>query len=173
MSFFWILLTIVILQRLMELFIARRNEIILKSRGALEFDSNGYKVIVAMHFAFFLSLVTEKGILQRELSKFWVAFLILFFIAQILRYWAIKSLGIYWNTKVLVLPNHEIVTKGPYRYLRHPNYFAVIIEIAVIPLIFSCYLTSAVFTVINVLMLTRRIKIEEDALLKISRGISF
>jgi len=167
MSFFWILLTIVVLQRLVELILAKRNENKLKAKGALEFDRNGYRVIVAMHFAFFLSLVTEKVTLQRELSKFWVAFLILFFIAQFLRYWAITTLGINWNTKVLVLPNHEIVTKGPYRYLRHPNYIAVIIEIASIPLIFSCYFTAAFFSLVNFLLLKRRIRIEEDALLKI------
>ena len=167
MSLFWILLTIVVLQRLVELILAKRNENKLKAKGALEFDRNGYRVIVAMHFAFFLSLVTEKVTLQRELSKFWVAFLILFFIAQFLRYWAITTLGINWNTKVLVLPNHEIVTKGPYRYLRHPNYIAVIIEIASIPLIFSCYFTAAFFSLVNFLLLKRRIRIEEDALLKI------
>ncbi|MGH7901207.1 MAG: isoprenylcysteine carboxyl methyltransferase family protein [Thermodesulfobacteriota bacterium] len=154
------------MQRLVELILAKRNENKLKAKGALEFDRNGYRVIVAMHFAFFLCLVIEKVTLQRGLSKFWVAFLILFFIAQFLRYWAITTLGINWNTKVLVLPSHEITTKGPYRYLRHPNYIAVIIEIASIPLIFSCYITALVFSILNLVLLRRRIKIEESVLKK-------
>lgn len=169
MIFFWILLTIVVLQRLVELILAKRNESILKAKGALEFDKNGYRAIFVMHIAFFISLLSEKFLLHRELNKFWIFFLALFLIAQGLRYWAIKSLGIYWNTKILVLPNHKIVTKGPYRYFKHPNYIAVIFEIAAIPLIFSCYLTSAIFSLINLIILRRRIKIEEEAL-KLQRG---
>ena len=167
MSFFWILIAVIILQRFVELFIARRNENILKAKGALEFDKNGYRVIFLMHIAFFISLVSEKLLLYRELNKFWILFLFLFLVAQFIRYWAIKSLGIHWNTKILVIPNNKLVTKGPYKYLRHPNYITVIIEIGVIPLIFSCYITAALFSLLNLLLLKRRIRIEEDALLKI------
>jgi methyltransferase len=85
-------------------------------------------------------------------------------LAQLLRYWAIRSLGKFWNTRILIVPGERLVTMGPYRYLKHPNYVSVIIEIAVIPLIFSCYITAAVFTVLNILALRRRIKIEESAL---------
>ena len=167
MIFFWILLTIVVLQRLVELILAKRNENKLKAKGALEFDKNGYRAIFVMHIAFFISLLSEKFLLHRELNKFGIFFFSLFLIAQFIRYWAITTLGINWNTKVLVLPNHEIVTKGPYKYLRHPNYMTVIIEIASIPLIFSCYFTAAFFSLLNLLLLKRRIRIEEDALLKI------
>ena len=124
-----------------------------------------------MHVAFFISLISEKVFLQRTLNTFSIVFAVLFAGAQVLRYWAIKSLGVYWNTKILVLPNHKLVNTGPYKYLRHPNYIAVIIEIAVIPMIFSCYITAAVFSAINLILLRRRIKIEEDALKKAS--ISF
>lgn len=168
MIFFWIFFAFLVSQRALELLLAKRNEQIVKSKGALEFDRDGYKYIVAMHVAFFISLVLEKFSLQRELNKFWVLFLLIFLIAQILRYWAISSLGVYWNTKVLVIPDSQRTTMGPYKYLKHPNYIAVIAEIAVIPLIFSCYLTSILFSIINLILVRRRIEIEENALENIS-----
>src|SRR3990172_2071685 len=164
MTAFSIFLIFIILQRIAELLLARRNEKILKAQGAIEYDKNGYRVIAEMHVVFFISLICEKVFFQRTLNTYWIVFVVLFVGAQVLRYWAIKSLGVYWNTKILVLPNHRLVNTGPYKYLRHPNYIAVIIEIAVIPLIFSCYITSALFCSINLILLMRRIKIEERAL---------
>src|SRR3989304_4431718 len=169
---FWLFLLFVILQRLTELLIAKRNEKILKAQGAIEYDKNGYRVIAAMHVAFFISLICEKVFFQRALNTYWIVFVVLFVGAQVLRYWAIKTLGVYWNTKILVLPNHRLVNTGPYKYHRHPNYIAVIVEIAVIPLIFSCYLTACIFSVINFILLRRRIKIEENALRKTSIGFA-
>jgi methyltransferase len=168
MIFFWIFFAFLISQRAFELILAKRNEQIVKSRGALEFDRDGYRYIVVMHVAFFISLVLENFLLQRELNRFWVLFLPIFLAAQILRYWAISSLGVYWNTKVLVVPGSELTTKGPYRYLKHPNYVAVVVEIAVIPLIFSCYFTSILFSIMNLILVRRRIGIEESALESIS-----
>ena len=169
---FWLFLLFVILQRLIELLIAKRNERILKAQGAIEFDKNGYRVIAAMHVAFFISLICEKVFFQRTLNTYWIVFAVVFAGAQVLRYWAIKTLGVYWNTKILVLPNHKLVNTGLYKYLRHPNYIAVIVEIAVIPLIFSCYLTASIFSVINFILLRRRIKIEKIALRKTSIGFA-
>ena len=169
---FSIFLLFVISQRLIELLIAKRNERILKAQGGIEFDKNGYRVIVIMHVVFFVSLICEKVFLSRMLNSYWIIFAALFGVAQFLRYWAIKSLGVYWNTKILVLPNHKLVIAGPYKFLRHPNYLAVIVEIAVIPLIFSCYLTACIFSVINFILLRRRIKIEESALRKTSIGFA-
>jgi len=169
---FSIFLLFVISQRLIELLIAKRNERILKAQGGIEFDKNGYRVIVIMHVVFFVSLICEKVFLSRMLNSYWIIFAALFGVAQFLRYWAIKSLGVYWNTKILVLPNHKLVIAGPYKFLRHPNYIAVIVEIAVIPLIFSCYLTACIFSVINFILLRRRIKIEENALRKTSIGFA-
>ena len=164
---FWIFLFVLISQRLIELLIAKRNEKILKAQGAIEFDKNGYKAIAVMHVAFFISLISEKVFLQRALNTYWFVFAVLFVGAQFLRYWAIKSLGVYWNTKILVLPNHQLINGGPYKYLRHPNYIAVIVEIAVIPLLFSCYITAIVVSVINLLLLNRRVRIEEMVLYRI------
>lgn len=164
MNLFWIIVAILAIQRLIELLIARRNERIVRANGAHEYDQKGYKVIVLMHIAFFISLISEYVFFGKTLNHYWIPLLILVLSAQVLRYWAITSLGHYWNTKILVTPNTTPISRGPYKYIRHPNYLAVIVEIAVIPLIFSCYLTSIIFTILNLIVLKRRIRIEEQAL---------
>jgi methyltransferase len=166
---FVIFLLFIILQRSAELVLSKRNEKILKSQGAIEFDKNGYRVIAIMHLALFISFICEKVFSHRNLNVHWAFFAVLFVGAQFLRYWAIRSLGIRWNTKILVIPGKKLVTGGPYKYIRHPNYVAVITEIAAIPLIFSCYITATIFSLINLLLLKRRIKIEESALKETSR----
>ena len=151
-------------QRIFELIIARRHERKLESIGVIEIDRDGYRFIVAMHGAFFVSLALERILLHRTLSNLWIILGLIFCAAQVLRYWAIVSLGTYWNTKILVTPGHPLLKKGPYRLLRHPNYAAVITEIAVIPLIFSCYVTCVVFTILNAVVIRRRIRIENLSL---------
>ena len=164
MKLFLLFLILIVLQRLSELVLAKRNEKIVRSEGAVEYDAGGYKVIVLLHTAFLVSFTAEYFLLGRSLSPYWLPLICVFVFAQILRYWAIRSLGKFWNTRILIVPGERLVTEGPYRYLKHPNYVSVTIEIAVIPLIFSCYITAAVFTVLNLLALRRRIRIEESAL---------
>ena len=164
MKLFLLFLILIVLQRLSELVLAKRNEKIVRSEGAVEYDAGGYKVIVLLHTAFLVSFTAEYFLLGRSLSPYWLPLICVFVFAQILRYWAIRSLGKFWNTRILIVPGERLETEGSYRYLKHPNYVSVTIEIAVIPLIFSCYITAAVFTVLNILALRRRIRIEESAL---------
>ncbi len=164
MKLFIIFLAFLIFQRASELLLARKNEAAARKMGAVEYDVSGYRAIVLMHAAFFLFLVSEYFLLGRALNRHWPELLAIFLLTQALRYWSILSLGKFWNTKILVIPGTRPVTRGPYKYIRHPNYLAVVIEIAVIPLIFSCYITSALFSVINLIVLRRRIRIEESAL---------
>ncbi len=159
-----IFLSFLLIQRFAELAVAKRHENILKKAGATEVDRKGYSFIVAMHAAFFVALPLETILMKRTPSSLWIVFLAAFAAAQFLRYWAISSLGVYWNTRIIVAPNHPTINKGPYRFLRHPNYVAVITELAVIPLIFSCYITAIVFTILNSILLRRRIRIERRAL---------
>ena len=153
-----------IFQRQIELFVARRNEQIVRKEGAVEYDREGYKYIVLLHAGFFISLLLENTFLNGHLNSYSNILFGVFIFTQLLRYWAITSLGKYWNTRILVVPGLNLVRKGPYKYMRHPNYIAVIIEIAVIPLIFSCYITAIVFSVLYLVTLRRRIAIEEQAL---------
>jgi len=164
MLFFFLFLAFLILQRIGELFLAKRNERIIKAAGGIEFDKKGYKYVVMMHIVFFLSLASEKLVRDTMLSPMWFLFLSLFICAQILRYWAIVSLGKFWNTKIFVVPNVPHVTRGPYRFMHHPNYLAVVIEIVSIPSMFSCYVTAMVFTIVNFFLLMRRVRIENRAL---------
>lgn len=153
-----------IFQRQIELFVAKRNEQIVRKEGAVEYDREGYKYIVLLHAGFFISLLAENTLLNGHLNSYSNILFGVFIFTQLLRYWAITSLGKYWNTRILVVPGLNLVKKGPYKFLRHPNYIAVIIEIAVIPLIFSCYITAIVFSVLNLVTLRRRIAVEEKAL---------
>ncbi len=164
MTSFIIFLSIIIIQRISELILSKRNENYLISKGAIEYDKEGYKYIVLMHNLFFISVITEYVFLERQINEYWKILLIIFICTQLLRYWAIFTLGKRWNTKILVLPNTEPIRSGVYKYLKHPNYIAVIIEIAIIPLLFSCYYTAIVFSIINLIVLQRRIRIEEEAL---------
>lgn len=164
MIFFLSFLLFIVFQRLVELYIAKRNKKILFNRGAVEYDRNGYAYIVIMHSAFFVSLILEYFLLDTNLNKYWTYLIIIFLLAQGLRYWAIVSLGTFWNTRVIVLNNTRAEVSGPYKFFRHPNYLAVLIEIPVIPLIFSCFITAILFSLINLIVLRRRIQIEEKAL---------
>jgi len=166
MMFFLIFIIFVILQRLAELVVAKRNEKKLFSLGAVEYDCAGYKVIVAMHTLFFISLIGEYVFLQNGigLSSFWIPLFIVFLFTQFIRYWALASLGKYWNTRIIILAGSPRIRKGPYKFLNHPNYVAVIIELLVIPLMFECYITALVFTLANLIVLKRRIKLENQAL---------
>ena len=160
----WLLIFLVLAQRISELIISRRNELKLMQAGAKELDRNGYRLLIGMHVAFFISMILEVTILKKGLNGWWIFLVLIFLAAQVLRYGAMASLGIYWNTKILVAPNHPIIRKGPYKLLRHPNYIAVVMELAVIPLMFSCYITSVVFTLLNAIMMSRRMRIETAAL---------
>jgi methyltransferase len=164
MTYFLIFLSIIIIQRISELILANRNEKYLKSQGANEYDKNGYKYIVLMHNLFFISFVLEFIFLKRQLNQYWAVLLIIFICTQLLRYWAIFTLGKRWNTKILVLPDVPPINSGLYKHLKHPNYIAVIIEFAIIPLLFSCYFTAIIFSVLNLIVLKRRVRIEEEAL---------
>lgn len=161
---FYVFIGFVIMERLLELAIARRNEMWMKGQGALEYGQNHYRFMVLMHLFFFVSIILEKLFFHREISPYWPLLLVVFFLLQLGRVWVITSLGRYWNTKIIVLPNAEVIRKGPYRFIKHPNYFVVTLELVVIPLLVEAYLTALSFTLLNMVMLAIRIPAEERAL---------
>ena len=161
---FYIITGFVILQRLAELIFAKKNETAAFKIGGIEYDKKGYSVIVVMHVCFFISFITEYFYFERTLNEYWIIFLILFIAAQVLRYWAIIALGPQWNTRIIIVPGSKLMEYGPYKYFRHPNYMAVITELAVLPLMFSCFYTAVFFSTLNLFLLKRRIEIEEKAL---------
>ncbi|MFJ7936257.1 isoprenylcysteine carboxyl methyltransferase family protein [Sporosarcina sp. NPDC096371] len=161
---FTIIISIVILQRLIELLVAKRNENWMRSQGAYEAGATHYPIMVTMHIAFFISFLLEVVVLERALSPFWIVLLVLFLLAQIARIWCLASLGKFWNTKIIILPGADVVRKGPYKWLRHPNYLIVTTELLVLPLLFDAYFTAILYSLLNVWMLSVRIPAEEKAL---------
>lgn len=165
MTFFYSLFGFVVLQRLLEVAYARSNEKRMKKMGAVEAGAAHYKWIVLLHVLFFASLLVEVEGLEAKSGLGWPVFLGIFILAQALRVWTLASLGRFWNTKILVLPGAEKVKNGPYRWIPHPNYIVVALEIASLPMIFGAWRTALVFSVANALLLLFvRIPAEEEAL---------
>ncbi len=159
---------LVALQRLLELLLSRRNERLLRARGAVERGHRHYPLIVAMHSLWLLSTLAEGILRGPDPPLWWPVPLALFLLVQPLRYWAIFSLGEYWNTRILVVPGAGLVRHGPYKHLRHPNYVVVAVEILTFPLIFGAWITALVFSVLNAALLSVRIKEENRALAELA-----
>jgi methyltransferase len=152
-------------ERLVELWLSKRNAARAFARGGVETGQGHYRVMVAFHTLFLFACVAEVFLLARPFPGAWGwGALAAALAAQGLRYWAIATLGERWNSRIIVLPEAPPVTGGPYRYLRHPNYVAVVLELLVVPLIHGAWLTAAVFTVGNAALLFVRIRAEEAAL---------
>lgn len=158
----------VALQRLLELRLSRRNERLLRARGAIERGRGHYPLMVALHALWLLSMLIEGLLRGPGLPALWPIPAALFLLVQPLRYWSIRSLGDYWNTRILVVPNAKLVARGPYRYLRHPNYVVVAVEVATFPLIFGAWVTALVFSVLNAALLFVRIREENRALAELA-----
>lgn len=158
------LVVLVALQRLGELAVSRRNEARLRSRGAVEAGAGHYPVMVALHTGFLAACAAEVWLLDRPfVPALAAAALAVLLAASALRVWTLATLGGRWTTRVLVLPEEDPVTGGPYRHLRHPNYLAVALEVAALPLVHAAWLTALVFSAAGALLLRVRIRAEERA----------
>lgn len=156
---------IVVIQRLSELLLANRNRAWAQKRGAREYGARHYPLFLVLHSFWLIAWMTE-GYFNDTLAFFWPVWLSVLLFAQVLRYWCIVSLGRCWNTRILVIPGERIVRQGPYRFLKHPNYLAVALELAVVPLIFGAVTTAIIATAANAaLLIFVRIPAEERALL--------
>jgi methyltransferase len=156
--YFIIFITFLILQRLSELLIAKRNEKWLLSQGAVQYGQSHYPYMIAMHTLFIVSILVEYN-LRGGTAISWT-FLVIFLAVLLFKFWALSSLGKYWNTKIYRVPGVYPVKRGPYKFLQHPNYMEVVCEIAIIPLVFHLYYTAIIFTILNAAMLTVRITVE-------------
>ncbi|HET7657247.1 MAG TPA: isoprenylcysteine carboxylmethyltransferase family protein [Bacillales bacterium] len=174
MQVFWIFIVLLMGQRLVELAIAKRNEKWMKDRGAKEVGAEHYKFIVALHVLFFISLIIEVAIFGSRPADWWAVPFLIFMGSQVLRFWALISLGKHWNTKIIVLPGAEVVVRGPYRFIRHPNYLIVAIEIFTVPVLFQAYVTAVLFSILNaIVLLGVRIPKEAQALKEMTNSKDF
>jgi methyltransferase len=155
----------VVIQRLIELRLSWRNIKWMKSQGGIEIGREHYPWLVAIHLLFFAGLLIEVLVFGASPPKWWWIPLFLFLVLQRLRFWCIQSLGSYWNTRIFIVPGHKRRVEGPYRFIRHPNYAVVMLEILILPLIFGAYMTAVFVSIINAWFLIHvRIPIEEKAL---------
>ena len=152
-------------ERIVELIISARNARWAFARGAIETGAGHYPAMAAFHALFIISCAGEALIAGAGFPRFltWIA-LGGALCAQGLRYWAVATLGRRWNTRVIVLPGAAPVASGLYRFLRHPNYLAVVLEMICVPMIYGCWRTALVFSAANAILLRVRIRAEESAL---------
>ena len=159
------LLALVALERGVELVLSSRNGRLARTRGAVETGQGHYPVMSVFHGAFLVACALEVVLLDRPFPGVvgWIAFAVVL-AAQALRYWAVATLGWRWNTRIVVVPGAAPVTGGPYRFVRHPNYVAIIAEMLALPLVHGAWLTALVFSLGNAWLLRVRIRAEEQAL---------
>lgn len=160
MSAVFIIVALVAAQRVAELIYGRSNEAALKRRGGIEIGQRHYPLFALLHTAWLVSLLL---LVPAGTPVAW-SFMALFLALQALRLWVMASLGPYWTTRVITLPQERLVRRGPYRLLRHPNYVVVAAEIAVLPLVFGAWRIALVFSLLNAALLAWRIRLEERAL---------
>ncbi|MFJ6940141.1 isoprenylcysteine carboxyl methyltransferase family protein [Streptomyces sp. NPDC101132] len=165
MTAYVVLVLLVVAERFAELSVARRNGAWSRARGGLEHGAGHYPVMVALHTALLAGCLVEPWVADRPFQPLlgWPA-LALVLAAQGLRWWCIATLGRRWHTRVLIVPGLPLVASGPYRLLRHPNYLAVVVEGAALPLVHSAWVTAVGFSVLNAALLSVRIRCEDDAL---------
>lgn len=161
MIYFYVIVTFIIAQRLVELYIANKNEQWMRARGGVEVGNGHYKWFIFLHILFFFFLIVEVNL---AVLHFNIYLCIIFLLTQVGRVWCILSLGKFWNTKIIVLRKVVFIKKGPYKYIKHPNYVIVLVELIVIPAMFGLYITAIVFPLLHLLLLMVRIPSEERAL---------
>jgi len=156
----YLILAIVGVERVVELAIAHRNTKRLKAEGAVEIGRDHYPFIVLLHGSWLLAMLL---LIRAHTPIYWLP-LAVYVLLTVARVWVMASLGRYWTTRVITLPNAPLVKRGPYRYMRHPNYAVVIGELLMLPLVFGLWPVAIVFSVLNLFLLRQRIRIEDSAL---------
>lgn len=160
MSALYAVVGFIVAQRLAELALATRNTRRLRARGAVEAGAGHYPVVVALHIAWLAAMLLAVAP-DVPANPYLLA---VFVALQAGRVWVIAALGERWTTRVIVLPGAPLVARGPYRWVKHPNYLIVCAEIAVVPSIFGAWWIALVFSVLNLAMLWHRIRVEDAAL---------
>ena len=162
---FTILLVVVAMERVVELVISKRNLRWSFAQGGIEFGRSHYKYMVTIHVFLLGGSLLEVWLFRPTLIPMLSSIMFVLAIAsQILRWWCISSLGKRWNTLIVIIPGYPLSKKGPYRWFKHPNYVAVIVEGFALPLVGFAWRTAIVFSILNAAVLTVRIRSENAAL---------
>jgi methyltransferase len=164
-AWFTLLVAAIALERLAELVVSQRNSAWSLARGGVETGRGHYPLMVVLHTGLLAGALVEVWLRRPEAPAVLAApALALVLGSQALRWWCVATLGRRWNTRVIVVPGMAPVAAGPYRLLRHPNYVAVVVEGLALPLVHGAWITATAFTVLNALLLARRIRVEDAAL---------
>lgn len=160
MMWLWLVLGLVAAQRLWELQLADRNTKRLLAEGAVEVGANHYPLFVALHASWLaaIAIVTPWTMVPN------LGWLALYVVLQFGRLWVISTLGRFWTTRIITLPGAPLEMRGPYRFVRHPNYIVASLEILVLPLVFGQVWIALVWSVANALLVAWRIRVEDGAL---------
>ncbi len=152
-------------ERVAELVVSRRHTRWAESQGGVEYGRGHYPVMAAVHAALLVGILAEVTLADRPFlpALGWAA-LGLAVLAQALRWWCVRSLGRHWNTRVIVVPGTALVSRGPYRWFRHPNYAVVVVEGVALPLVHTAWTTALLFTLANAAVLAVRLRVENAAL---------
>ena len=162
---FTALIAVIAVQRLWELEISKRNVERLLARGGIEVGSDHYPWMVVLHTAFLFSCLAEVWMLDRPWRPLvGLASMLVLIAALGLRWWTLSVLDDRWTTRVIAVSGETLVTSGPFRWFRHPNYLAVVLEIAAIPMLHWCWLTAVTFSIANGALLAVRLSVEDRAL---------
>jgi methyltransferase len=162
---FTVLVVLVGVERLAELVVSKRNAAWSFERGGVESGFSHYPPMVLLHTGLLVGALVEAYVRDPHVpSALAWSMLALVALSQALRWWCITSLGRQWNTRVIVVPGLAPVRRGPYALMSHPNYVAVVVEGVALPLVHACWVTALVFTVLNAVLLSVRIRVENAAL---------
>lgn len=165
LTFFTVVVALVALERLAELVVSKRNAAWSFARGGVETGQGHYPVMVVLHSGLLFAMLVEAYVVRPDVPLALAASMLVLVVAsQALRWWCIATLGPRWNTRVIIVPGLPPVTGGPYRFFSHPNYVAVVVEGAALPLLHLSWITALVFTVANAALLTVRLRVEDAAL---------
>jgi methyltransferase len=168
LAFFTALVALVGVERLAELVVSKRNAAWSLERGGQESGQAHYPVMVALHTGLLVGMLVEAWLRRPDVPAALAGTMLALVVAsQALRWWCITTLGPRWNTRVIIVPGLPLVATGPYRFLRHPNYVAVVVEGLALPLVHAAWVTALVFTVANAAVLTVRLRAENDALSRV------
>jgi methyltransferase len=153
------------IEMIWEARISARNSAALIKKGAIEIEPRLLPIMVGLYVLLFAGSYLEYLLIPKNISLWWFGtFVLVYFIAKALKYWAVSSLGDFWTMKVLIVPGSTVVTSGPYRYIRHPNYIAVLLEITATALAGKSYITFMIVFGLFLVVLYYRIRCEEKGL---------
>lgn len=160
MSLPLLVVALVICERLAELVISRRHQQRLFARGGFEVGAGHYPFMVGLHVAWLAAVTTWAAFAPHIVLPFLIAYVLV----QPFRAWVMTTLGEYWTTRIIMVPDAPLIAHGPYRFVKHPNYVIVVLEIALLPLALGAWPLAFVFSVLNAIILWVRIRAENAAL---------